>query len=80
MILGSVGIAFVIAFIYMVLLRYCSGLITWLSIIIFFAGMIALAILLLQKGKEKEDDVNLKSRQIIFHFNFIIKKYIGSSR
>lgn len=49
-ILGSVGIAFVIAFVYMVVLRYCSGLITWLSIFIYFAAIIALAILLLKKG------------------------------
>lgn len=56
MILGSVGIGFVIAFVYMVLLRYCSGVLTWLSIIAYFAGIIALAILLLDKGKNKEEE------------------------
>lgn len=56
-ILGSVGAAFIIALIYMIVLRYCSGLITWLSILLFFAGIIAFAILLLQKGNEKETEV-----------------------
>ncbi|EAR87511.1 plasma-membrane choline transporter (macronuclear) [Tetrahymena thermophila SB210] len=56
MILGSVGIAFVIAFVYMVILRYCSGLITWLTIIAYFAIITAFAIILLVKGQNKYDE------------------------
>jgi hypothetical protein len=35
----SIGVAFIIGFVYMILLRYCSGVLTWLAIIAFIAGM-----------------------------------------
>ncbi|KAL4485826.1 hypothetical protein ABPG72_012366 [Tetrahymena utriculariae] len=56
MILGSVGIAFVIAFIYMVILRFCSGLVIWLTIIAYFAIITAFAIVLLVRGQNQYDD------------------------
>jgi hypothetical protein len=34
----SIAVAFVIGFIYMVLLRYCSGVLTWFAILAFIAG------------------------------------------
>ena len=49
-ILGSAGIAFIVALIYMVVLRYFAGLLTWISIIAYFACIIALAVLLLKRG------------------------------
>lgn len=55
-ILGSMGFAFIVALVYMVVIRYFAGLITWLSIIAFFASIIILAILLLNKGNEKIDE------------------------
>jgi len=38
-ILVSIGVAFAIGFAYMIFLRYCSGVLTWLAIVSFIAGM-----------------------------------------
>lgn len=63
-ILGSVGIAFVVAMLYMVLLRYFSGLLTWLSIIAYFACLLALAALILNKGEDKVTEVLINCFQL----------------
>lgn len=49
-ILGSVGIAFVIGLIYLLLLRICSGLIVWAFIIGMFIGELALAYMFYNKS------------------------------
>jgi hypothetical protein len=53
------GIAFVVAMIYMVVLRYFAGLVTWLTIIAYFICLIVLGILLISKGKEWVDEVKI---------------------
>jgi ABC-type bacteriocin/lantibiotic exporter with double-glycine peptidase domain len=38
-ILGSCGIALGVGFVYMILMRYFSGLLTWLAILLYFTCM-----------------------------------------
>jgi len=52
---GSIGAAFIIGFIYMILLRYCSGVLTWLAILGFIAGMGVLGWRFYQDAKRIEE-------------------------
>ena len=49
-ILAGAGIAFLVGFLYMFLMRYCSGLFIWLAILCYFIAIAALAWLFLKKG------------------------------
>jgi hypothetical protein len=60
---ASIGIAFVIGFIYMIFLRYCSGVLTWLAIIAFIAGTGVLGWRFYQKAKTTETDLDATSGQ-----------------
>lgn len=66
------GFAFIVALAYMVIIRYFAGLITWLSIIVFFASIIILAILLLKKGNEKIDEVHKSFTLLRVNLTYIL--------
>jgi len=55
-ILGSIGAAFLIGLIYMILLRYCSGVLTWLAIIAFIAGTAVLGYRFYVNSNKTSDD------------------------
>jgi len=67
----SVGVAFVIGFIYLILLRCCSGVLTWLAIFGFIAGTAVLGWRFYQNAKDAEaansgtDSSNYKAQKII---------------
>lgn len=50
----SIAVAFVIGFIYMVLLRYCSGVLTWFAILAFIAGTAILGWRFYENAKKLE--------------------------
>lgn len=54
-IIASLGIAFVVAFIYMLLMRYFSGFFTWLVILAYFALVIALGYLFYNKSTKYKE-------------------------
>ena len=49
---ACLGIAFAIGFLYMILLRWCSGIMTWLAIIAYLAVLIYLGVLFWNKGAD----------------------------
>jgi len=51
----SIAIAFVIGFVYMVLLKYCSGVLTWLAIFAFIVGMAVLGWRFYQNSKKADE-------------------------
>jgi hypothetical protein len=55
-ILASMGVAFLIGVVYMIFLRFCSGVLTWTAIICFIAGMAGLGYIFYKKSKTTEDD------------------------
>jgi hypothetical protein len=50
--LGSTGVAFLIGFVYMILMRYCSGVMTWLSIILYFFMVVGIGYLLYNRSQQ----------------------------
>jgi len=54
-ILAAAGIAFIVGGFYMVIMRYGSGLFTWLAILFYFILLILLAAFFYSRGREKED-------------------------
>jgi hypothetical protein len=55
-ILASMGLAFIIGVVYMIFLRYCSGVLTWTAIFCFIGGMAGLGYIFYKKSKDTEDD------------------------
>jgi len=53
----SIGVAFIIGFVYMVFLRYFSGILTWLAILTFIAGTAILGWRFYQQGKKSEESI-----------------------
>jgi hypothetical protein len=51
----SLAVAFVIGFIYMVLMRYCSGVLTWAAILCFIVGNAILGWRFYDRAKDQED-------------------------
>jgi len=49
-IFAGAGIAFLVGFIYMFIMRYCVGIFTWLTIFAYFIILIFLSYYLLKKG------------------------------
>lgn len=49
---GSVGIAFGIGLVYMIFLRFFAGLIVWIAIAAYFAGVIVLGYLSYKKSTD----------------------------
>jgi len=50
----SLGVAFIIGFVYMVLMRYCSGVLTWVAILAFIGGLAVLGWRFYEKGQETQ--------------------------
>jgi len=57
----SVGVAFVIGLVYMVLMRYCSGVLTWLAIIAFIVGSAILGWRFYDAAKKLQDSTSKTS-------------------
>jgi choline transporter-like protein 2/4/5 len=52
----SFGIAFLLGLVYMLLLRYCSGVLTWGAILAFIGGTAVLGWLFYQKAEDSEEE------------------------
>ncbi|KAL4485812.1 hypothetical protein ABPG72_012352 [Tetrahymena utriculariae] len=59
---GSVGIAFGIGLIYMIFLRFFAGLIVWIAILAYFAGIIILGYLSYKKSTDIKDYLNANNQ------------------
>lgn len=52
----SLGVAFVLGLVYMILLRFCSGILTWGAILAFIVGTAILGWRFYKYGKDREDE------------------------
>jgi len=74
----SIAVAFVIGFLYMILLRCCSGVLTWLAIFGFIAGTAILGWRFYQNAKDEEannsgvDSNNYKAQKVIAYILWAI--------
>jgi hypothetical protein len=59
-ILASAGFAFVVSLFYLIILRWCTGFFIWLTILLYLAAVLALAIVLHKKSYALEEEEKLK--------------------
>jgi hypothetical protein len=59
-ILASAGFAFVVSLFYLIILRWCTGFFIWLTILLYLAAVLALAIILHKKSYALEEEEKLK--------------------